>query len=347
MRQERGAALLMALLLAILVAVLASGMMQDEQRRVKLLENQRVRDEAEQMGVGALDWARLILREDLLHTGAVDHLGEVWAVPITDIPLESVTGGGGASGIRLSGRILDAQSRFNLMSLVKVANLGADQGWVGATAIDPDGVAVFQRLLQSLGLDPAVAPAIAAQILASRSTAPPPSGSTSTPDPFPARQITDQSTGAPLPLGIVSEVRTWFPDADAATLARLESCLVILPHPTQVNANTASASVLGAVLGVDPGTLTGLLQGRQQQIFSDTADLQRRVNTLLPNLGSFPSSQLGVSSDYFWVVEELRRPGAVQRRQALVARHQGVGQMTQVLEWHRGWTPGMDLTGGG
>lgn len=86
MRQERGAALLMALLLAILVAVLASGMMQDEQRRVKLLENQRVRDEAEQMGVGALDWARLILREDLLHTGAVDHLGEVWAVPIWTFP---------------------------------------------------------------------------------------------------------------------------------------------------------------------------------------------------------------------------------------------------------------------
>ncbi len=345
MKRERGAALLMALLLAILVAVLANGMMQDEQRRMKLLDNQRVRDEAEQMGVGALDWARLILREDLLHTGAVDHPGEVWAVPITDIPLESVTGGG-ASGIRLSGRIFDAQSRFNLMSLVTVANAGADPGWVGATAIDPDGVAVFQRLLQSLGLDPAVAPVIAAQILASRSSALPAAVPASTPDPFPARQVTDQSAGAPLPLSTVGELRTWFPDADAATLARLESCLVLLPRPTRVNANTASASVLGAVLGVDPGTLAGLLQARQQQVFSDPADLQRRVNTLLPNLGSFPVSQLGVGSDYFWVLEELRRPGAVQRLQALVVRHQGVGQMTQVLEWHRGWAPGMDLTGG-
>ncbi|WP_297475717.1 type II secretion system minor pseudopilin GspK [Ferrovum sp.] len=346
MRRERGAALLMALLLAILVAVLASGMMQDEQRRVKLLENQRVRDEAEQMGVGALDWARLILREDLLHTGAVDHLGEVWAVPITDIPLESVTGGG-ESGIRLSGRILDAQSRFNLMSLVKVASAGAGQGWVGATAIDPEGVAVFQRLLQSLGLDPAAAPAIAAQMLASRFTAPLTAGTASAPDPFPARQVTDQSAGAPLPLGVVGEVRTWFPDADASTLVRLESCLVLLPLPTRVNANTASANVLGAVLGVDPGTLAGLLQARQQQAFSDTADLQRQVNALLPNPGPFPSSQLGVSSDYFWVVEELRRPGAVQRRQALVARQHGVGQMTRVLEWREGWTPGIDLTGGG
>ena len=53
MKRERGAALLMALLLAILVAVLANGMMQDEQRRMKLLDNQRVRDEAHRVAITA------------------------------------------------------------------------------------------------------------------------------------------------------------------------------------------------------------------------------------------------------------------------------------------------------
>lgn len=335
MEQQRGAALLMALLLAVLVAVLAGGMMRDEQRRVRLLENQRIRDQAQQLGEGALEWARLILRDDLRMTGAVDHEGEVWALPIHDIPLTTALGGE-ASDIRLSGRIVDAQSRFNLMSLLKVRNPQGDRGWVVATDIDANALSVFQRLLSGVGLDPAVASGIAQQLLNSRF------------DPPPGGRNGGQGGGSvpgsinvasePIPLGEASELARWFPDADAATLQQLAQRVVLLPRPTPVNANTASAEVLAAVLGVDAGQLAGVVQQRTQQYFVDTADLQRRLTAALPSVNNLPVGLLAVSSDYFYVLEELRRPGAVQRRQALVARRQGAGQNTQVLGERQGWT---------
>ncbi len=346
MERERGAALLMALLLAVLVAVLAGGMMRDEQRRLRLLDNQRSHDEAQQLGEGALDWVRLILRDDLRMTGARDHWGEVWALPISDIPLSTVLGGT-TSDIRLSGRIIDAQSRFNLMSLIKVKNSQGDRGWVAATEVNPDAVLVFERLLSGLGLDPSMAMVIAQQLLTSRL------------DPLSLPGTAGQGgvggtqgqnfvAGEPLPLGDVSELAHWFPDADAVTLQQLVQQVVLLPRPTPVNANTASAVVMAAVLGVDPGQLVGLMQQRTQQYFMDTADLQQRLTLALPNLPTIPVGLLGVSSDYFYVLEELRQPGAIQRRQALVARHPGVGgQITQVLGEHRGWTLVADQAGGG
>ncbi len=346
MARDRGAALLMALLLAVLVAVLAGGMMRGEQRRMRLLENQRVRDQTEQMGEGALDWARLILRDDLRVTGAVDHLGEVWALPISDIPLSKVLGEDSFDS-RLTGRIIDAQGRFNLMSLVKVRNPQGDRGWVAATEIDTKALEAFQRLLTALGLDPAQASSIAQRVLTSRF------------DPAPNHQGSGLSGGgaspwnerarleAPMPLGSVSELSAWFPDADPMTLKRLNDVIVILPRPTTVNANTASATVLGAMLGVDPARLNVVIQGRQQNFFVDMADLQRRLNAALPELPSVSVGLLGVGSDYFFVLEELRRSEAVQRRQALVARHQGVGQETQVIHEQQGWTVGWGQSEGG
>ncbi len=347
MERERGAALLMALLLAVLVAVLAAGMMRDEQRRMRLLENQRTRDQMAQLGEGALDWARLMLRDDWRLTGAVDHGGEVWALPINDIPVDSVLGGEAAS-LRLSGRIVDAQSRFNLMSLLKVQNPQGDRGWVAASDIDAAALTVFQRLLADLGLDPAQAAPIARQLLASRFDGPPMQGNHGTAMAGEMVLSQQQLAAEPVPWGRAMDLARWFPDADATTLSHLGEMLVLLPRPTLVNANTASAAVLGAILGVDPGQLSGVMQERQQQFFVDTADLQRRLSAALPTLTGAPVAMLGVNSDYFYVLEEWRAPTAVQRRQVLVARHQGGGQMTQVIGEQNGWSLGaLDTPGGG
>lgn len=339
MVQERGAALLMALMLAVLVAVLAGGMMRDEQRRIRLLENQRMRDQADQMGEGALDWARLILRDDLRLTGPVDHNGEIWALPISDIPLSAALGGGDAD-VRLSGRIIDAQSRFNLMSLLKVDQAANDRVWVAARSIDPHGLAAFQRLLSALGLDPAQGLVIAQAMLDSRFDARPTDQTT--------LQMNRVSKTIPLPFCDVAQLVMYFPDADAPTLQRLQAAVVLLPQPTTVNVNTASALLLGAMLGIDPAQLSGLMALRQKQFFVDQADVQRQITATLPNLPNPDLGLLGVGSQYFYVLEALQRPGADQRRQALVARHAGTGgAVTQVIEERRGWTVGdLNPTGG-
>ena len=106
-----------------------------------------------------MDWARLILREDA-RTGSADHLSEPWAVPLQEGRLSSfLSAQPGASTesidpaladqVFLSGRIEDAQGRFNLTNLLR----GAE--------IDTLAVSQLSRLFVMLGLPPEGAPNLA------------------------------------------------------------------------------------------------------------------------------------------------------------------------------------------
>ena len=74
---------------------------------------------------GALDWARLILREDA-RSGGADHLGEPWAVPLAEARLSTFLAanasdtdlGDSAEQVFLSGSIQDLQGRLNVFNLV-------------------------------------------------------------------------------------------------------------------------------------------------------------------------------------------------------------------------------------
>ena len=97
--------------------------------------------------LGALDWSRLILREDGLNAGGgPDHLAEPWAIALQEARLSTFLAAGGNNASLdptydtrdafLSGQVLDAQARLN------AANLVVD-GKVSATA-----VASFTRLYE-------------------------------------------------------------------------------------------------------------------------------------------------------------------------------------------------------
>jgi general secretion pathway protein K len=90
---------------------------------------------------GAIDWARLILREDKKQSN-VDHLGEPWAVRLEDTRLDQYVENGradtDASDASLSGQVIDAQSLYNLNNL-------ATDG-----VVDGRETAVFARLLTNL-----------------------------------------------------------------------------------------------------------------------------------------------------------------------------------------------------
>jgi general secretion pathway protein K len=87
-RRQRGAAILTAMLTVVLVATLASAMLWQQWRGVEVETAQRGRVQAAWILVGALDWARLILREDARRGGA-DHLAEPWAVPLAPARLST------------------------------------------------------------------------------------------------------------------------------------------------------------------------------------------------------------------------------------------------------------------
>ena len=78
----------MAMLILTLVATLAAGMVWQQWRAIQVEAAERARTQSAWILSGALDWARLILREDA-RTGGADHLGEPWAVPLAEARLST------------------------------------------------------------------------------------------------------------------------------------------------------------------------------------------------------------------------------------------------------------------
>ena len=161
-RRQRGTALLVALIIVAMAATVAATMVQHQQRAIEVEAAERARAQAAWILNGALDWARLILREDGRNAGA-DHLGEPWAVPLSEARLSTFLAADrsntGASELDafLSGAITDAQSRYNLRRTV------ADDG----KAVEAEVVAL-RRLCQAAGVAAEVADRIAAQMNADR-----------------------------------------------------------------------------------------------------------------------------------------------------------------------------------
>ena len=143
-----GAALLAAMLTVTLVATFAAAALWQQWRSIEVETAERARVQSAWVLTGALDWARLLLREDA-KSGGADHLGEPWAVPLQEARLSSFLAADRANTAEtgpevfdafLSGEIIDLQSRLNVTNLV-------DNGKVS----EPD-LRSFARLFEQLGL---------------------------------------------------------------------------------------------------------------------------------------------------------------------------------------------------
>ena len=86
--RQAGAALLAAMLTVALVAAFAAAALWQQWRAVEIEAAERARLQSAWILTGALDWARLILREDA-RSGGADHLAEPWAVPLQEARLST------------------------------------------------------------------------------------------------------------------------------------------------------------------------------------------------------------------------------------------------------------------
>src|ERR1700741_4372774 len=120
-RRQRGAALWTAKIIVTLIATLAASMVWQQWRGVEVEAAERARTQSSWILSGALDWARLILREDQ-RSGKVTALTEPWAVPLAEARLSTFLAADKDNntddGIEafLSGSISDVQGRYNLMN---------------------------------------------------------------------------------------------------------------------------------------------------------------------------------------------------------------------------------------
>ena len=283
---QRGAALLMAMLLLTLVATLASGMVWQQWRSVQVEAAERARMQAAWILNGALDWARLILREDA-RSGRPTALTEVWATPLAEARLSSFLAADRDNNADadldafLAGSITDAQSRYNLRNLLKDGK------------VVPAELAVLARLCESAGVPGDVAERIAQGLSA-------------------AATMGAQSPMAPRTLAQLE----WL-DIESSSIERLQGLVELLPVPTAVNLNTATATVLSAVIeGLDSGSAERLVQARQQRAFK-VADEARAY---IPGTIKLDPNRVGTLSQYFEVRGRLRMENRILEERSLVER---------------------------
>lgn len=299
--RTRGAALLLAMLILTLVATLAAGMVWQQWRAIQVEAAERARSQSAWILSGALDWARLILREDA-RTGGADHLGEPWAVPLAEARLSSFlaadkdnNSAADNDGLDafLSGAITDAQSRWNLRRLISAEGkvVEAEQR-------------VLQRLCDQAGAVSDCADRIGTAL--AKAWAPPAAAGSSS-----------DATIAPQRLAHLA----WL-GVDQDTLNRLEPWVIVLPaSDTRVNVNTAAAEVIAAAVdGMSLGSAQRLVQERARQYIRDIA--AEATRSYFPADPKTNLDGIGVSSRYFIVQGRLRLDNRVLEERSLIERRQ-------------------------
>lgn len=307
-RKQRGVAVVTALLLTTLAITIVASLFWQQQVQVRSIENQRLQLQKQWILRGALDWARLILREDAKYSSA-DTLDEPWAVPLSETRLDQYVENGrsdtDAADATLSGSIVDAQSRYNLTNLS-----------VGGV-VNRAEVAVFERLLSNLRLNPALALATADTMAASQRK--------------PETQGAGGNTARPMPLVYVEDLLA-VPGFTPEMVGRLKEFVVFLPRVTAVNVNTAPAEVLAARIDtLSVSDATQLVAARKTAIFRDIADLSQRLSG---RGGDLSGSNVAVATSYFLVNGKVRMSRAGLEVQALIERT-GTGPQSTKLIWVR------------
>ncbi len=301
-----GAALLAAMLTVALMATFAAGALWQQWKSIEVEGAERQRTQARWLLTGALDWARVILREDARAGNAsapTDHLAEPWAVPLQEARLSAFLaalpdGTGGTSNtvddekfaqqVLLSGAVSDLQGRLNVTNLLQGEQL------------DGKTVLAFERLFDALGVPPAQLSVLTQGLLTARR----------------------QNSSSPLMPQRVGQL-SWLGLSPQA-LQTLAPHITVLPRRTPVNLNTASVQVLHAsVPGLSLSDAQRLVQQRERQHWASMEAFQKALGRPISL-----SDTHSVSTQYFEVLGRLRMPQTTLQERSLVLRE---GQELKVL----------------
>lgn len=330
---QRGAALLLAMIIVALISTLATAMVWQQWRAIQVETAERARAQSSWVLLGAGDWARLILAEQKT---SYDALGQPWALPLQEARLSTFLAADkdntdDAPDAFLSGAIVDAQSRYNLLNLTffassdvkglneEIARLDVLLSSIGASGGTAQRIATYMRAAYSQNANAAAAAAAATAAAASNAA-----GTTGT-------STGTSGTGGPAVAANPTYLQphtidqlAWF-GVDDDTIARMRPYVTILPASTQVNLNTASREVLAAVTEAGPSAAQQLVVRRQNAPFENIAI---DVPKLVPNMSSAGLGRLTLKSTYFEVRGRLRLGDKVLEEQSIVSRSATTGNPT-------------------
>ncbi|BBB66876.1 hypothetical protein UNDYM_2623 [Undibacterium sp. YM2] len=263
------------------------------------LENQLEQQRMRMLQRGVLDKTRQILRLDAMENDGVTSLDGAWAKSDATIKLNELLQYAESSIAALTIRVIDAQSRYNLMNLATGGKINEGQ------------VSNYRRLLQILKIDTALAELTATAIAATQSTG-----------------TAGESIFAFVHIDDLVTISGYTPQI----LASLREFIVLLPEPTALNVNTASLVLLFAVTGSQQNTMM-LSQARQRQAIRKRAEItqqsqqpQQSDEALLVK-----DTFLDVKSDYFLVEQQIRLGRMSLSSRALIRRKTG-GRFPDIQE---------------
>ncbi len=316
----RGAALLAALLTVALVATLASAGLWQQWRAIEVETAERQRAQSVWVLLGALDWARLVLREDA-RAGTVDHLAEPWAIPLQEARLstflaadrQGAPGDAAGDAAFLSGTLTDLQSRLNVHNLLESGR------------VSPAGLRAFERLFDLLGLPPAQLETLVDRLRLAGGGTHPRGGLWA--QAAPGVQTDTETQLVPL-IPVRTEQLGWL-GLPPGSVTALQPYVTVLPGRTAVNLNTASPQVVyAAISGIGLADAHRLVAARAARHLSGPADVARVLGQALPD-----DARVGYGSRYFEVRGQLRLDRSVMQVRTLVERD---GLNVKALQQQRG-----------
>jgi general secretion pathway protein K len=346
-RRQRGVAIITALLLTALAITVVTSLFWQQQVQVRSMENQRLHLQTKWILRGALDWARLILRQDALSTGigAPVTLNGIWATPLAETRLDDYVERERVDGdnynATLSGQISDAQARYNLTNLAT------------GKITTPGQIAVFQRLLTNLQIDPSLALRTAQAVANGQQLAPATTdtaggttgtntaGTSTTGTTGTGTGTTGTGTGTtgtgtttgtvsgggePLPFSQVDDLLS-IAGFTPQNVVQLRDYVTVLPTQTPLNVNTATPQVLAALVpNLSLSEATSIAARRQGASYNQIGDF----TTPLGERNVAGDVPIGVTSTFFLVTSHILLGRAELDAEALIQR-QGDNQVTTTL----------------
>jgi len=298
-RQQTGFVLVNALVLVAAMSAAAVVLLaRAEDGRARLVAANTA--EALRSNLDAFDALSLSVLQQDQSNGRIDSLSDSWAKPLPQTALDQGT---------VSGTITDEQGKFNVNWLTNPDDQLARDA--------------FDNIMAGLGLPLSMADAIEAFV------------SNQGPKNRASFQTLETPT-SPLsgPILLLDQIRT-IPEVSQDAFARLHPFVSALPGGTQLNVNTASERVLGAMLPqLTTGQMAALLRRRSTTPFEtleilvdeldiDTVDEQ--------NPDAVDPGRFSVSSEWFAVQSRARVHGREAGRHFMIRRDND--RATVAIEW--------------
>ena len=297
-RQQGGVVLLSVLLILALLSALVYQLVGRQSLVVAQARQTFAGDQALQYALGAEDFARQVLRQEWIDTGAVDNLTEIWAQPLPPLDVDE--------GF-LEIQVTDLNACFNLNAVASTAT-AQEAGRINLSR--------FKTLLRNLNLPETVADVWLDWIDPDQEV-----GGFGAEDSEYLLGEFAHRTGDQL-ASHVSELRM-LRDMDSEVYTAIEPYVCVLPtDQLRINVNTAHPQVIAAL---NPSISAAQIEGiaMSERLYSDV----NQVTAEIPELAA-ATDAFGVASEFFEIQIRAQVDDALVELASTLHRNPNDGTIT-------------------